>query len=145
MLLNLQRYKLRTTLTKIVNFSDDGVVSHQRLCRLNGSQRNAAQAMDVDILTCEIKILNFRCNRHLREHQVAAVFLEAIVGTFLVAIIITDGERRRGKDKINAVTKIWIKPFHAVKHLVSTAHKPLHDVQSGCFPMASPRYNPSPL
>ena len=93
MVLNLQKYKLRMIWTKIVDFMDNDITSHQCLCRLNCSQRNPTKTMNINILTRQEEVLNSCSDRHLRKHQVAAILLEAIVGAFLVAIIVADGER----------------------------------------------------
>ena len=47
-----------------------------------------------------------------------AVFQEAVVGTFLVAVIVADGERRRSHDEIDAVAESRMTFFHEIEHLL---------------------------
>ena len=50
--------------------------------------------MNINVLSRQKQVFNFREDRHLREHDVVAVFQETVVGAFLVAVLVADGERR---------------------------------------------------
>ena len=80
-------------LTTIVDLTHNHILPNQGFRRFDGGQGNATKSMDVDILSCQEKILDFGKDRHLRKHQIAAILLETIARTAPVAIVIADGER----------------------------------------------------
>ena len=71
---------------------DDAVATNQCFGGLDGGQRNPTKTVDIDVLTCQEKVFYLRLHRQLRVHQIVALFSEAIIGAFLVAVIVTDGE-----------------------------------------------------